>query len=230
MNRRRLYRCVHDQKIAGVCAGLAEYFDIDPTWVRVVFLLGLFMGGIGFLLYIVMAIIVPLEPETFPAPGPWQPGSERWGATGAAGWGAQRWGVPASGAPAPGASPEAGAEAGEAANQDASAADAADAGATGATTQSYDPSYPGAPGAYPGAAPADWQAQNWHSTYASHRGERSGRAGQFFGAVLILFGAVMLADTWLPGWSFSHNLWPLFILGVGALLVFGSMGRRSKEQ
>jgi phage shock protein C len=60
---RRLYRCRHDQRIAGVASGIAEYFDADPTIVRVLWVLSIFVGGFGLLLYIAMAIIVPLEPE-----------------------------------------------------------------------------------------------------------------------------------------------------------------------
>jgi phage shock protein PspC (stress-responsive transcriptional regulator) len=61
MNR-RLYRCRHDKILAGVASGVAEYFDLDPSLVRILFLVSTFFGGIGFLLYIAMAIIVPLEP------------------------------------------------------------------------------------------------------------------------------------------------------------------------
>ena len=61
MNR-RLYRCRHNQRIAGVAAGVAEFFDLDPTLVRLLFFLSIFVGGLGLLLYIGMAIIVPLEP------------------------------------------------------------------------------------------------------------------------------------------------------------------------
>ncbi|MDO8486016.1 MAG: PspC domain-containing protein [Candidatus Limnocylindrales bacterium] len=62
MNR-RLYRCRHDRKLAGVASGIAEYFDIDPTIVRVLWVLSVFFGGLGLFAYIVMAIIMPLEPE-----------------------------------------------------------------------------------------------------------------------------------------------------------------------
>ena len=64
MNRRSLYRCRHDRRIAGVAAGVAEYFDLDPTIVRLVWLVSIFFGGFGLLLYIVMAIVVPNEPLT----------------------------------------------------------------------------------------------------------------------------------------------------------------------
>jgi phage shock protein C len=63
MNR-SLYRCRHDRRLAGVAGGLAEYFDLDPTLVRVLFFLSIFLGGMGLLLYIGMAIIVPLEPAS----------------------------------------------------------------------------------------------------------------------------------------------------------------------
>ncbi|MBI3749790.1 MAG: PspC domain-containing protein [Chloroflexi bacterium] len=62
MNR-RLYRCRHDQRIAVVASGVAEYFDADPTLVRILWVLSIFVGGFGLLLYIAMALIVPLEPE-----------------------------------------------------------------------------------------------------------------------------------------------------------------------
>lgn len=61
MNR-RLYRCRHDRRLAGVAAGVAEYFELDPTLVRVLWFLSIFVGGLGILLYIGLAIIVPLEP------------------------------------------------------------------------------------------------------------------------------------------------------------------------
>jgi phage shock protein PspC (stress-responsive transcriptional regulator) len=62
---RRLYRCRHDRRIAGVAAGVAEFFGLDPTLVRVLWFLSIFFtGGISLVLYVGMAIIVPLEPLT----------------------------------------------------------------------------------------------------------------------------------------------------------------------
>ena len=61
MNR-RLYRCRDNRILAGVAGGVAEYFDLDPSLVRILFFVSMFFGGIGLLLYIGMAIIVPLEP------------------------------------------------------------------------------------------------------------------------------------------------------------------------
>ena len=59
---KRLYRSRDDRMISGVCAGLGEYLGIDPTVVRLLFLLGLFAGGSTVPIYIVMMIIVPEEP------------------------------------------------------------------------------------------------------------------------------------------------------------------------
>lgn len=136
MNR-RLYRCYHDRRIAGVASGLAEYFDIDPTIVRVGWILSFLFGGLGLLLYIAMAIVVPLEPE----------------------------GVHAmDGTPVP----------------------------------------------------------------AGHRhvSRGSGRAMTFFGAILILFGALALVDVFLPTWADSGRfLWPAFILGIGTILVVTAVRR-----
>ena len=67
MNR-RLYRCRHDRRLAGVASGVAEYFEVDPSIVRVLWFLSIFLGGMGLFLYIAMALIVPLEPEPGFAP------------------------------------------------------------------------------------------------------------------------------------------------------------------
>lgn len=64
MEGKKLYRSTTDKMLAGVCGGLGKYFSIDPTVVRLIFaLLVLFTGGIGgIILYIILALIMPLEP------------------------------------------------------------------------------------------------------------------------------------------------------------------------
>ncbi len=59
---KKLYRSRMDRKIAGVCGGLAEYFGIDPTLVRLLFVLGLIFVGGTLLAYIILAIVIPEEP------------------------------------------------------------------------------------------------------------------------------------------------------------------------
>lgn len=58
---KRLYRSRSDRMVWGVCGGLAKYFDIDPTIVRVIAVLSVFVSGLGILAYIIMAIVIPLE-------------------------------------------------------------------------------------------------------------------------------------------------------------------------
>ena len=61
---KKLYRSRNDQMIEGVCGGLGAYFNIDPTLVRLGFVLAVLGGfGAGILLYAIMAWVVPLEPE-----------------------------------------------------------------------------------------------------------------------------------------------------------------------
>lgn len=56
---RKLYRSETQRMLAGVCGGLAEYFNIDATVVRVLFLILAVFGGSGIVLYLVMWIVVP---------------------------------------------------------------------------------------------------------------------------------------------------------------------------
>lgn len=58
---RRLYRSKKDRMIAGVCGGLAEYFNVDPVLIRGVFVVAAFMGGMGVILYILLALVTPEE-------------------------------------------------------------------------------------------------------------------------------------------------------------------------
>lgn len=57
--RKKLYRSQNDKMLGGVCGGIAEYFGIDPTIIRLVFVLIFFAEGAGFLAYLVGWIIIP---------------------------------------------------------------------------------------------------------------------------------------------------------------------------
>lgn len=59
MSSKKLYRSTRQNVIAGVCGGLAEYFNIDVTIIRLAWVLSFFLGGAGLLLYIIAAIIIP---------------------------------------------------------------------------------------------------------------------------------------------------------------------------
>ncbi|PWJ95911.1 MULTISPECIES: PspC domain-containing protein [Oceanotoga] len=58
MNK-RLYKSISDRKISGICGGIAEYFNIDPTIIRLLFFALIFAGGFGIIAYIVGMIIIP---------------------------------------------------------------------------------------------------------------------------------------------------------------------------
>jgi len=59
---KKLARSRNDKKIAGVCGGFAEYFDVDATLVRIVWLMLVIFGGCGVLAYVIAWIVMPLEP------------------------------------------------------------------------------------------------------------------------------------------------------------------------
>jgi phage shock protein C len=62
MEPRRLYRSQKNKMIAGVCGGYAEYFDVDPVIMRLLFVLLAFFGGSGFLIYVASMILLPKRP------------------------------------------------------------------------------------------------------------------------------------------------------------------------
>ena len=59
---RKLYRSRSNRQVAGVCGGLAEYFNMDPTLIRVLFVVLAVLGGSGLVLYLALWIIVPNAP------------------------------------------------------------------------------------------------------------------------------------------------------------------------
>ena len=60
-DHKNLYRSRQERMIAGVCGGLAHYFKMDPSWVRLLFILFLLLGGSAFLVYLIMWVVIPLD-------------------------------------------------------------------------------------------------------------------------------------------------------------------------
>lgn len=60
---KRLYRVKEGKVIAGVCAGIGDYFDIDPVIVRIVFVLLMIGMGVSLLVYFVFWVIIPIKPS-----------------------------------------------------------------------------------------------------------------------------------------------------------------------
>ena len=61
--KKRLYKIEEGKKLCGVCGGIAEYFDIDPTLVRLLWVILIFCAGTGILAYFIAAIIMPNKSE-----------------------------------------------------------------------------------------------------------------------------------------------------------------------
>ena len=61
--KKKLFKSATNKKICGVCGGVAEYFDIDPTLVRLALVAFTLLGGSGILAYIIAAIVMPVENE-----------------------------------------------------------------------------------------------------------------------------------------------------------------------
>mgnify|MGYP001819505562 CR=1 FL=1 len=60
---KKLYRSTKNRMLAGVCGGLAEYFELDPTIIRVLFVLVSVFAGGGILVYIILWLLIPQEPQ-----------------------------------------------------------------------------------------------------------------------------------------------------------------------
>ncbi|MCI5754553.1 MAG: PspC domain-containing protein [Clostridiales bacterium] len=62
MEKKRLYRIENGKMLAGVCGGIAEYFNVDPTLIRLLWVLLSLFVGCGIIAYILCAIIIPRKP------------------------------------------------------------------------------------------------------------------------------------------------------------------------
>jgi len=60
---KRLYLSDTDKKIGGVCGGIGEYFGVDPTLIRLLWIILAFMGGTGILAYLIAWAIIPSRPK-----------------------------------------------------------------------------------------------------------------------------------------------------------------------
>ena len=63
MEKKKLYKSATDKKICGVCGGIAKYFSIDATLVRLALVAFCLLGGSGVLAYIIFALVMPDEPS-----------------------------------------------------------------------------------------------------------------------------------------------------------------------
>lgn len=61
--KKRLYKIENGKKLAGVCGGIAEYFDVDPTLIRLAWIVFTACAGCGLIAYIIAAIVMPKKSE-----------------------------------------------------------------------------------------------------------------------------------------------------------------------
>lgn len=59
----KLYRSRKERMIAGVCGGIAKHFGVDPTLIRLIALLFIFIGGSALFVYLILWFVIPLEPK-----------------------------------------------------------------------------------------------------------------------------------------------------------------------
>lgn len=62
MFKKKLYKSSTDRKLFGVCGGIAEYFGIDSTWIRLLLVIFSLAGGCGLVVYLIAALVVPEPP------------------------------------------------------------------------------------------------------------------------------------------------------------------------
>jgi phage shock protein PspC (stress-responsive transcriptional regulator) len=204
----RLFRSPTDRVIAGVAGGLAVWLNVDPSLVRIAWvLLAIASGGIFVLVYFVMMIVVPLPP-----PG-WVPQPR--GTTGVPGWPPSQ----------PGAGAVPGWDPGTGASWDATGSGAGAPSQAGWTPPQggWAPS-PGGPTAAPGGWTAPPGTPSTQPQWVTPKVD-SGAAGIVVGAVLVLLGAWFLVDQYLKiDWDL---VWPVIVIVLGAVLIVAAM-RRSR--
>jgi len=193
----RLYRSRSDRVISGVAGGIAEQYDLDPSLVRVVWVvLAIASGGILAVVYLVMMFVVPEAPFDTSRPG--QPGYDPWSSPAATG-------IRPSAPPTP-----------------ASGEDSAAEPPTGPSTSS--PSNPPPPGSWLGPDGRRVDAARFAAERPPAASARRGDPGGplVLGVILILIGAFFLIRQYVPQVDVGA-VWPVLAVAAGVVLVLLSL-------
>ena len=211
----RLTRSHSDRMLTGVAGGMAEYFDVDPVIIRLLWVLGaLFTGGLLLVAYFVMAIIMPAPPDgedDYDDEDEYEDEDldEEQAAESAE------------------AAPD-GQEAAEADDKDEGAADEeaepkTDGGATAAaaatSAATSDAPLAEAPRERRREARRERRTSRRRARRRRAAARRRGQGAFVIGAILIVIGGLALVDqfSWLSFWQF----WPLILIGIGGALILG---------
>lgn len=218
MNPRRLYRTADDRILAGVAGGVAAYFDVDPVIVRIIWFLSIFFTGtLTFWAYLIMIIVVPLEPSEWPPQSPWAPGG------GPGGY------VAGYTPPATAGSPDAGASA----STEGAGGAAGPATEPGAVPGTPSPAAPVPGGPWGGDWRSQWRQERWQARaerwqQRADRHERGyGGPGLVFGLFLILVGGMLAWHQFDPNFDLNVT-WPVVIIAFGGILVLSSLRFRDR--
>ncbi len=218
MNPRRLYRSADDRILAGVCGGVAAYFDVDPVIVRIIWFLSVpFTGSLTFWAYLIMIVVVPIEPSEWPPQSAWAPGGTPTGFAGGY-------------TPPPGPSSTApfGGQPGATAPGTAAGPETPPAGTTPASGPAPAPA--AAPGGWYGG---DWwsqrrqerwqrRAERWQQRAERYEGRRDRGPGLIFGLLLILVGGMLAWHQIDPRVDLGLS-WPIVVIAFGVILVASSV-------
>ncbi len=207
----RLTRSHSDRMLTGVAGGMAEYFDIDPVIMRLLWVLGaVFTGGVLLVVYFVMAIIMPSPPD----------GEEEYDDE-------EEYEDEDLDEEDEARSAEAapdGQEAGEASDKDEAAADEeaepkTDGGATAAAPATSAATTDAPLAEAPRERRREARRERRNSRRRARR--RRGQGAFVIGAILIVIGGLALLDqfSWLSFWQF----WPLILIGIGGALILGRL-------
>lgn len=209
----RLYRSRDDRVISGVAGGLAERLDLDPAIVRVAWVvLTILSGGVLLLVYIVMALVVPEEPDGYVPPNhrPWQPE------------GAWQQGGPAASGQGYGPSVAAAGGMGPSAGDQGPVPGASGAPPGGA---SFGPGAPMSPGSPSPTSGQPMSRSDWRAARRAARRERGAGGGIVLGLLLMLVGGWFLVRRYVPEID-AGLIWPIIIVGLGVVLIAGSFRPR----
>jgi phage shock protein C len=229
---RRLYRSADDRMISGVAGGMAEYFDMDPALVRVLWVISFIVtASATFWVYVVMMLVVPMQSNDWPPESAWNPGGPGV-PNGSAGYWAGF--APPQTDSASGPSAPAGPDATQPGSSDAIPPVDADTAMPGGSSETASGGSGASPFSTSPASASGWWSNDWQSQRRQARWQRKmerwqrradernyhsyGGPGLFFGLMLVIVGGLLAWHQFDPGFHLDLA-GPIAIIAFGSILV-----------